>query len=236
MAIDQPEASSFRHALTTAREHAADVGARCTFVLDALARHAKAIGYTDEAFRQTVQLLWTEELGEAGGDDFLASLVEITTAEPEEAVMPAEHVALNAAAAYAVQAIKADKSGNPTEAWAYAFDAAQWEGVLSGLLASRKGQAAVSAEVNSRTWEVHAPERSDMLADLLYRSLKQAHDAGDRRPTATQMLAKWLADQPAGFTVTSASISWLDANADKQIANLENVGDRIKRMTRRKGR
>lgn len=220
---------SYRDAMRTARAAANSVERRCWSIVVALQKHAGAMAFP--YFDETMSELWDGALGhDVGGDDFIASLVEIQEEEPEQPTMTPELVALNAAAAYAVQGIKADRVSEPA-AWSFAFDAAQWEGVLSGLVMAARGPEAVNAAVNSRTWDVKEPERSDMLAELLYKTLEEAHASGQLRPTATRVLSQWLGAPPAGFTVTSTSISWLDVNSDKQTAGIPHLKDRIKRMT-----
>jgi hypothetical protein len=115
--------------------------------------------------------LW-EGKWDSSADDFIALITDPNNAEarPFQEIEDAEAwVALFAAVAYCVQAMKADQAGNQQSAWDFAFDAAQWEGLLAGILNS---SADALSEFSRRGGEARS-EKSRQMQEEAVRLYKQ---------------------------------------------------------------
>jgi hypothetical protein len=144
---------------------------RAELALAALADHANALGLTPEVWNATLRELLGGAFADASGDDFVGQLTEqldgFTAAlmeqpngnEAAKAAQDPRWHALFAGLAFALDALKADRTGRTAEAWDLAADAVSWEALLSGLLAGGD-PALAEAAVRAREGASRGGKRS----------------------------------------------------------------------------
>lgn len=228
--IGAASAESFAEKAKESREnHSA--GTRALVVLKALEKNTLEV-FSDaqqDFFGQFVfQPLWDGEFKNVGGDEAIEGFM---SEFPDDPIAAAYFIA----AAYAVEAIKAEEAGLQSKAWDLAFDAAQWDGFLSGLLGGvdpEKAKKAI-ADVAHRPWKVKEPERfRDPVAHALFSTLVAAKNAKERRPTPRRVVQIWSEKRPQGiFEVLSDGVKFMDDDGEARVVELEELKKRIGRMT-----
>lgn len=210
---------------------------RCAVLLKGLEEHAIGV-FGDggrDYFHSMASSLWDGRFKGAGGDEFIADLMRDGDAQPDasqSAKLPREFFHLTAGMAYAIKAIHTWKDGREGEAWDLAFDAAQHDGVLSGLLIA---QERMQPSPSKDDWQLIEPLRGDVLSRVMYDTLKAEKDKGHRRPTFTQMFSQWLASRPPQFlNIMQSEVTMLDEHGDAKTYFVDAVNDRYKRMTGQK--
>lgn len=84
-------------------------------------------------------------------------------------------------------------------------------------------------------WSIGKPERTDALSRAIYETLQSEHQAGRRRPTASDLLTLWKQKQPPCVVRFMADgVAWAEdeQGAEEQSADRKQLGDRIYRMTK----
>jgi hypothetical protein len=213
-------------------------GLRCTEVLERLAHLYPSVapGQPEGAFGHVVfRPLWDELMGPVDGDDLVEALASPASKFGRDMVASTNYgyEALLVAAAYAVQAIKAEKAGNELAAWGLAFDAGQWVSFLSGFLGQTNPDPAAARRMAETAWHLNACRRDDGLGGVLHETLQTVKDEGGRRPTASQVLQRWTLDKPKPLvSVSSDSVVFVNSNGKSERVTLPNLQSRINRLTR----
>lgn len=127
---------SAQHFLDLAQEHRGKLTAsdRCAALLRNLEPSylARLPEGGRSGYQFLVDSLHAGDFQNVGGDQALAGFIADADSPLAEGMAP-DVVAIFIATAYAVEAIKCERDGRREEAWSLAFDAAQWEGFVSGV-------------------------------------------------------------------------------------------------------
>jgi hypothetical protein len=116
----------------------ATVAQRCAPVLRALIAAAKVQGVADIEHDPELGALWQTAYRGNAGEELVAKLIA------DESADSGELRCIKIGAAYAIQATKAERAGDSQSAWSLAFDAAAWEGFITGAIAAGDGKKALT--------------------------------------------------------------------------------------------
>lgn len=84
----------------------------------------------------------------------------------------------------------------------------------------------------AESWHIKEPERAHGYTLELYRVLKAAHDAGQPRPKARDVLDSWAASKPHNILeVMADGFKYMDSNGDPKLVDLNGLRTAINRMT-----
>ena len=139
-------------------------------------------------FEQVVNLFYADYFGKVTGDVMIAGFI----AEKNDD-MPPEYPAVFIGIAYSVEAIKAYEAGHIEPAWALAFDAAQWEGFLSGALTHGDPEAVRKKILTAQSFIDARGKRERLPKTEFFIRLKLEHP--HLKPK--QLAAKIFNDAPA---------------------------------------
>lgn len=208
---------------------------RCTALLKGLEDHAVVVfGDGGRAFFHSMaQSLWDGEFKGVGGDDFIAGLMREYDGQQEDAFrLPRDYFHLAAGMAYAIKAIHTWRDGKKSEAWDLAFDAAQHDGLLSGMLFRSQQRQPLPSSLD---WQLIEPTRGDILSRVMFDTLKAAKVAGHHRPNVSQLFNQWMASKPPQFVVVMASgVTLINEDDQEQTFTPDQVKDRYKRLVGQK--
>jgi hypothetical protein len=82
------------------------------------------------------------------------------------------------------------------------------------------------------SFNVREPDRADVLSNVIFRVLKEECDAGRPLPSSRGVMRMCRARNPLDITeVTHDEIKFVNGDGDTEVASLEAVSKRVKRMT-----
>ena len=205
--------------------------ARCELLLDALANHHERIfpGKSYEDFSVFAYKGFEGKLGPARGDRFIRAVLSVgQTAQPPMPSDPATRakwIALLVATAYCIEVINVAQNQGPyfdqqecedenrrqfetmQEAWDYAFDAAQWEGMLCGMLDTPADAARAMGDRGRNV--LHEENRRNKAAVYKWAEAHRHEYPATRQlnAMALQIVSEQLTDAPLK-TVRSYLTDW----------------------------